>query len=45
MDRQAPEIEHMNIVAKRNRQNLLALAKKHEKEAIAKVKLALLPER
>lgn len=34
----------MNI-AKRNRQNLLALAKKHEKEAIAKVKLALLPER
>ena len=38
------EIEHMNI-AKRNRQNLLALAKKHEKEAIAKVKLALLPER
>ena len=38
------EIEKMSI-AKRNRQNLLALAKKHEKEALAKAKLALLPER
>ena len=38
------EIEHMNI-AKRNRRNLLALAKKHEKEALAKAKLALLPQR
>lgn len=37
------EIENMNI-AKRNRRNLLALAKKHEKEAIARVKLALLPQ-
>ena len=38
------EIENMNI-HKRNRRNLLALARKHEKEAIAKAKLALLPER
>ena len=38
------EIEKMNI-AKRNRRNLLALAKRHEKEAIAKAKLTLLPER
>ena len=38
------EIEHMGI-QKRNRRNLLALARKHEKEAIAKAKLALLPER
>ena len=38
------EIESMNI-AKRNRHNLLALAKKYEKEALAKAKLALLPER
>ena len=38
------EIENMNI-HKRNRRNLLALAKKHEAEAIAKAKLKLLPER
>lgn len=38
------EIENMGI-HKRNRRNLLALARKHEKEAIAKAKLALLPER
>lgn len=38
------EIENTGI-HKRNRRNLLALAKKHEKEAIAKAKLALLPER
>jgi hypothetical protein len=38
------EIENMDI-HKRNRRNLLALARKHEKEAIAKAKLALLPER
>lgn len=38
------EIEKMNI-DKRNRLNLLSLAKKHEKEAIAKAKLSLLPER
>lgn len=37
-------IEGMSI-QKRNRRNLLALAKKHEKEAVAKVKLTLLPER
>ena len=38
------EIENMGI-HKRNRRNLLAVARKHEKEAIAKAKLALLPER
>lgn len=38
------EIERMGI-HKRNRSNLLAVAKKHEKEALAKAKLALLPER
>lgn len=38
------EIENMSI-HKRNRRNLLTLAKKHEKEAIAKARLALLPER
>lgn len=38
------EIEGMSI-QKRNRRNLLALARKHEKEAIAKAKLAMLPER
>jgi hypothetical protein len=38
------EIENMGI-HKRNRRNLLALARKHEKEALAKAKLALLPER
>ena len=38
------EIENMGI-HKRNRRNLLALARKREKEAIAKAKLALLPER
>ncbi|MDL2271660.1 relaxase/mobilization nuclease domain-containing protein [Desulfovibrio sp. OttesenSCG-928-I05] len=38
------EIEKMSI-GKRNRHNLLTLARKHEKEAIAKIKLALLPER
>lgn len=38
------EIEDMGI-GKRNRQNLLTLAGKHEKEAIAKAKMALLPER
>ena len=38
------EIENMSI-HKRNRRNLLTLAKKHEKEAIAKARLALLSER
>lgn len=38
------EIEGMSI-GKRNRHNLLTLAKKHEAEAIAKAKLAMLPER
>ena len=38
------EIENMSI-HKRNRHNLLTLARKHEKEAIAKAKLATLPER
>lgn len=38
------EIDNMSI-HKRNRRNLLSLAKKHEKEAIAKVKLTLLSER
>lgn len=38
------EIENLNIL-KRNRRNLLALARKHEKEAIVKAKLDLLPER
>lgn len=38
------EIENMDI-HKRNRRNLLTLAGKHEKEAIAKNKLAMLPER
>jgi hypothetical protein len=38
------EIENMSI-HKRNRRNLLALARKHEKEAIAKAKLGMLPER
>jgi hypothetical protein len=38
------EIERMDI-AKRNRRNLLALARKHEVEAIAKAKLAMQPER
>ncbi|CAK7041495.1 MAG: hypothetical protein DELT_02845 [Desulfovibrio sp.] len=38
------EIENMGI-HKRNRRNLLAVARKREKEAIAKVKLTLLPER
>ncbi|MDL2313666.1 relaxase/mobilization nuclease domain-containing protein [Desulfovibrio sp. OttesenSCG-928-C14] len=38
------EIENMGI-HKRNRRNLLAMAKKHEAEAIAKAKLAMLPER
>lgn len=32
-------------IHKRNRRNLLALARKHEKEALAKAKLAMLPER
>lgn len=38
------EIEGMSI-HKRNRRNLLTLARKHEREAIAKAKLDLLPER
>ena len=38
------KIENMGI-HKHNRRNLLALARKHEKKAIAKAKLALLPER
>lgn len=38
------EIENMGI-HKRNRRNLLALAKKHEAEAVAKTKLDMLPER
>ncbi len=38
------EVEGMSI-ATRNRRNLLALTRKHEKEVIAKAKLALLPER
>jgi len=38
------EIERMDI-AKRNRRNLLALARKHEAEAIAKARLALLLDR
>ena len=38
------EIERMGI-AKRNRRNLLVLARKHEAEAIAKARLALQPER
>jgi len=38
------EIERMDI-AKRNRRNLLALARKHEAEAIAKARLAVLPNR
>ena len=38
------EIERMDI-AKRNRRNLLALARKHEAEAIAKARLAVLPDR
>ena len=38
------EIDNMSI-HKRNRRNLLALARKHENEAIAKAKLAMLPER
>jgi len=38
------EIERMDI-AKRNRRNLLALARKREAEAIAKARLALQPER
>ena len=38
------EIEHMNI-AKRNRRNLLALAKKREVETLAKARLAFAPER
>lgn len=38
------EIENMGI-HKRNRRNLLALAKKHEAEAVAKTRLNMLPER
>ena len=38
------EIERMDI-AKRNRRNLLTLTRKHEAEAIAKARLAILPER
>ena len=38
------EFESMSI-HKRNRRNLLALARKHEKEAVAKAKLEFLPER
>jgi hypothetical protein len=38
------EIERMGI-AKKNRRNLLALARKHEAEAIAKAKLEQMPER
>ena len=38
------EIEAMGI-AKRNRRNLLALARKHEAEALAKAKLEFQPER
>ena len=38
------EIERMTI-AKRNRRNLLALARKHEAEALAKARLAMQPER
>lgn len=38
------KIEEMSI-GKRNRHNLLTLARKHEKEAIAKAKMVLLPER
>jgi hypothetical protein len=38
------EIERMGI-AKKNRRNLLALARKHEAESIARAKLELLPER
>jgi hypothetical protein len=38
------EIERMEI-AKRNKRNLLALARKHEVEAVAKTRLALQPER
>lgn len=38
------EIAAMSV-HKRNRRNLFTLAKKHEREAIAKAKLALLPER
>ena len=38
------EIERMDI-AKRNRRNLLTLTRKHEAEAIAKARLALLPDR
>ena len=38
------EIERMGI-AKRNKRNLLALARKHEAEATAKARLAMQPER
>ena len=38
------EIEHMSL-AKKNRRNLLALARRHEAEAIAKARLAQGPER
>lgn len=38
------EIENMGI-HKRNRRNLLALAKKHEAESVAKTRLDMLPER
>lgn len=38
------EIESMSL-HKRNRRNLLALTRTHEKEAVAKAKLTLLPER
>ena len=38
------EIERMGI-AKRNRRNLLVLARKHEAEVVAKARLALQPER
>ncbi len=38
------EIEKMNL-PKRNRRNLLALARRHENEAIAKAKLELQPQR
>jgi hypothetical protein len=38
------EIEHM-LIAKKNRRHLLALARKHEAEAVAKTRLALGSER